>query len=397
MNILFINGLHPTPINLMRGIFVTNRLKFLRNYDNINFYSISPVMKDGRSIIFLRKILKKPQLIQYPPKMLFNGINFHFVNVEVDLWTKILNINFCKLALNSIDKHVDIKKYDLIHAHLPYPHGYIAYMIKQKYNIPYVVTSHGSDINISMEKNKSKYLEVLENANKAIFVSNKLLDKAKSYGYSGFNSVVIGNGFDPSIFYPIDKTIVRKELNVFKDDHKYVGFVGNLIPIKRADKLIEIFEKVRDRIPKVRFIVVGDGILKNKMIEEAKLKNLDVAFTGRLSQKEVAKYINIMDIMVLPSRNEGWPCVILETQACGTLVIGSDNGGIPEALGYNEFIVKEGELFEKRFAQRVVYFLKNGYDKNKLIERVRNYTWKNIVNKETSIYKEILSIDEILS
>jgi len=46
---------------------------------------------------------------------------------------------------------------------------------------------------------------------------------------------------------------------------------------------------------------------------------------GRVSQVDVAKYMNAMDVMVLPSRNEGFGAVVIEAQACGTCVVGSSD------------------------------------------------------------------------
>ena len=141
-----------------------------------------------------------------------------------------------------------------------------------------------------------------------IFVSKALLEKARSFGYSGRNAVIIPNGYDPQIFKPLDKGQARRQLGIHSEGYKYVGFVGNLIEIKRADKLVEIFDLVRRGYPKVKFIVVGDGYLRGKMEQEAKDKGLEVLFTGRLDQSEVAKYMNAMDVMILPSRREGFDC-----------------------------------------------------------------------------------------
>jgi glycosyltransferase involved in cell wall biosynthesis len=234
------------------------------------------------------------------------------------------------------------------------------------------------------------YLETLENAARCIFVSRALLEKAKSFGYSGQNATVIPNGYDLDVFKPMDKNTVIKELGIYKEDTQYVGFVGNLIPIKRADKLPEIFRKIAKELPNTRFLIVGNGVLRDKILKE--MEGLDVVFTGRVPQVKVARYMNAMNVMVLPSRNEGWPCVVLEAQACGTCVVGSSNGGIPEAIGFPEYVVKEGDQFEERLAKRVVEVLKEGYDMNRILERVKEFTWKNIVGKEIGVYRQILRI-----
>jgi len=94
-----------------------------------------------------------------------------------------------------------------------------------------------------------------------------------------------------------------------------------------------------------------------------------------------------MDVMILPSRNEGFPTVVNEAQACGTCVVGSSNGGIPEAIGFPEYVVQEGENFEERFAKKVVEVLVHGYDANKLIEKSKGFTWKDIVAQEIEVYR----------
>ncbi|MFN6992162.1 MAG: glycosyltransferase, partial [Fervidobacterium sp.] len=148
----------------------------------------------------------------------------------------------------------------------------------------------------------------------------------------------------------------------------------------------EIFSKIASKVPNTKFIIVGDGPLRN---EVEKVKGIDMTITGFISQQEVAKYMNAMDVMILPSRNEGWPCVALEAQACGTCVIGSNNGGIPEAVGFSEYVIEDGVDFEKRIAERVVEVLKSGYDKEKLIDRAKNYTWENTVSREIELFEEL--------
>lgn len=135
---------------------------------------------------------------------------------------------------------------------------------------------------------------------------------------------------------------------------------------------------------------MGDGPLRKKV--ELDTAGLNVVFTGRLPQEEVAKWMNAMDIMVLPSRNEGFGAVAVEAQACGTIVVGSSNGGIPEAVGFEQCIVQEGYDFEKRFADKVVELLKTNQDalKNQIMLRAKQFTWESIVSRELEVYKEVL-------
>lgn len=267
------------------------------------------------------------------------------------------------------------------------PAGEIARLLAEMYGKPYIVTLHGGDVNDVMPK-RIEYVEILEKAAKVIFVSNVILQKAKSFGYSGKNAVVIPNGYDPEIFKPMNKVEVRKRLGIYKEGYKYVGFVGNLIETKRADKLGEIFHLIQKEFPKVYFIVVGDGYLKEKIQQET--RDLEVLFTGRIEQKQVALYMNAMDVLILPSRNEGFGTVIIEAQACGTCVVGSSNGGIPEAIGFEEYIVEECIEFEKRFAEKVVWSIKNGKEPTIFLNRVRNFQWRYVVEEEINIYKSTI-------
>ncbi|WP_126994205.1 glycosyltransferase family 4 protein [Thermosipho globiformans] len=395
MKVLLITNLYPLEKKLYSGIFITKRIQFYKSFD-IDFLLFSTKLKHSWTLRFLKKMLNKDY-----GKIIRNlGITYNQVSETNGILDKIIYKLFSKndeikKYLRGLKKEINVEEFNIIHAHGMFgsiPAGYIAKMLNDEYHIPYVVTLHGSDVNYEMAKRQKKelYKNILEQASKAIFVSKALLDKAKSYGYSGKNAVVIPNGYDSNIFKPMDKNIIRKELGIYKEGYKYVGFVGNLIPVKRADKLPEIFEKISKKYNKVKYIIVGDGFLKDKIEKEISRRNLDCIFTGRLSQKYVAKYMNAMDVMILPSRNEGWPCVVPEAQACGTCVLGSSNGGILEAIGFKEYVVEEGNNFEERFADKVVNVLEIGYEKSKFIERAKNYTWENIVRKEVDIYYEIL-------
>lgn len=401
MKVLYLTNLFPYPTRISGGIFIHRRLLQYKTDSSCDFqvfclpyYEFSPALR------LAMKYLGKT-CYETCNQWTFDGINYTYCTLRRNLFTVFLqktfpeqNMRLEKQISHNILKQFDLHKLDLVHAHGMYEvaAGNIAKLISESTGIPYMITLHGSDVNIVMRKRSATYVRTLENASKCIFVSNALLEKAKSFGYSGRNGIVIPNGYDPKIFYPLDKDTVRKKLRVHKPNFKYVGFVGNLNEIKRADRLPSIFWEIHKKVPDVIFIVVGDGPLRKKV--EKDTLGLNVVFTGRISQEEVAEWMNAMDIMVLPSRNEGFPTVVNEAQACGTIVVGSSNGGIPEAVGFEQCIVQEGHDFEERFADKVVELLTTNHDslRDQVILKAEQFTWESIVSRELEVYKEVLRI-----
>lgn len=391
LRVLIITNLYPMKDRPQGGVFVLNRLSHYKNF-SVDYLAIVPFYENSKVLMLLKNILHSPD---FSPKndiqsLLPLGIKRGIINFFQVRYLKKYRKTIAE-AGKKILNLVDVENFDLIHAHgafLDLPASEIARYVSEKTGKPYIVTLHGDDVNTVMNFRAEAYVETFEKASAVIFVSRKLLDNAKSFGYSGKNSYIIPNGINPDVFKPNDKEKVRKELGIFEPNTNYIGFVGALDYVKRADMFPKIFSEISKHIKNVKFILVGDGMYRRYIEENS--RNLDLLITGFLDQKDVAKYMNALDIMILPSRNEGFGNVCIEAQACGTCVVGSSNGGIPEAIGFEECIVAEGENFEERFAQKVVEILKNGYDRDKLVNRARNYTWETIVEKEIEIYKRIV-------
>ncbi|ODN31202.1 glycosyltransferase [Fervidobacterium thailandense] len=391
MRLLFVTNFFPYKSNPSRGIFVVRRLIEYKKL-GVSYRVYGLAFRESPLLLALKRLLKKSPLV---PLEDFQGIEFEYVYTRRGL-SEVLshkrgNTTFVERWARQVAGEILSsvgEDFDVILAHgmyLPVPAGLVALHLHRMTGKDYFVFLHGSDVNYQMRHPRllGTYLNVLENARRALFVSNALKEQATRLGYSGQNAAVVPNGYDPEIFHPIDKVEIRKKLGIFRDGWKYVGFVGNLKEVKGADRLPEIFRFILRELPNTLFIIVGDGTLRKRLEEQ--LGDVDVIFTGNIPQTDVALYMNAMDVMVLPSRNEGWPCVILEAQACGTTVVGSDKGGIPEAVGFPEYVVEDGPDFKKRFAQRVVKFLSEGYDGKMLIQRAKNFTWESIVKSELEL------------
>ena len=177
---------------------------------------------------------------------------------------------------------------------------------------------------------------------------------------------VIPNGVNTKKFHPIhDEALLgewRGRLGIAKEEI-IIAFVANLAPWQGVEILIEVAPFLLKEVKNIKFLIIGDGILKKAFKE--KVNNLGVTdhfiFTGMVNYKEITNYINIADICVLPKRRlkSGYsPIKLYEYMACGKPVIASRVEGL-------EFIEEEGigRLVEPedvmRFQEELLDLIKN--------------------------------------
>ncbi len=393
MKILFITGLHPLATNPMSGIFITRRLKKLKEYGvnyDLYFFSerINPLAR------FLKGTLKRPSFKE-KKTIRVHGVPYSPLPVSMSAADMLFyHQRIGPILANAVKKAVNLKAYDLVHAIWVYPHGYAAALLKQETGLPCVVSAHGSDIHTNPEKfpqSLPAVLFALENCDRVLFNNRKLLEKARELGYKGSNDVVIPNGVDTSVFIPQDKWAARAGLGLAPPPVKYVGFVGNLKPVKGADRLPEIFREIARQYGPVRFIVIGDGKLRPMVEQKCRDYQLAVQFTGAIAAEAMPTWMSALDVVILPSRNEGFPNVCLEAQACGCPVVGSSAGGIPEAIGHGGDIVAGTESnFELEMSKKVIRLLEKPLPRERLRERALQFDWDRIILKQIKMYADLL-------
>jgi teichuronic acid biosynthesis glycosyltransferase TuaC len=394
MNLLvYVNFDNRAKAGLYRSVF--SRVEQLKKSKRINNIYIISVYEDYRFL--LKRISVRRGYINHLNKGEEGFSEGELYCNYIKIPTYLINRIFEKMSVgyyvnrlfNKLIKEVKIESFDAVSVHSAYPNACVAKNIKEKYKTPYIVTLHGSDINVYAKKSKAiklKVIESLEGAEKCIFVSERLLSTAKEMGYSGINSIIIPNGFDHMLFRPMDKDKIKRELGIKGNN---IGFVGNLIPIKGADRLPLIFKYINEKDKTVKFSVLGDGYLRQQIEKQCADFGLDVTFYGRVELNKVPYYMNSIDILLLPSRNEGWPCVAMEALACHVPVVGSNNGGIPEAIDKFGEVVQEGEDFEKRFSNIVLKVLNDGKSYG-FEEYVSKYTWDVLASRELAVLNRLV-------
>lgn len=397
MKILYIVNMDE---NNKKGLFMATHEKIkaiMKNHPENEYKVISVQFKDTGIFRMAKKLAGKHTYDKSSDGFELDGIKYKKVYLSIDMKSKKAE----KLE-NDKDRFVeffdacksDIEECDMVSCHWGYPHGRIAYWINKDFKKPYIVTYHGSDVHTMPFENeyiKTKVLQIMENAKQNIFVSKKLMDTARELGYTGDNCTASRNGVNTKNFYIIsdtEKNSIKEKYNI---SGKNVGFVGAINKIKRADKFAEIFDKIKqlDSNNEYTFTVVGDGHLRAQVEKECNEKGLKVVFTGNQDVDMVRNLMNTMDVMIIPSRREGFGCVITEANACGVSVVGSDAGGIPEAIGIDENIVADGEYFETRIAKRVVEVANSENDRESISKNtLENFSWDKIAEDEASFYRE---------
>lgn len=214
---------------------------------------------------------------------------------------------------------------DILHAH-NYQSAYAAKFLSEKYNIPYVVTEHStillkkglkgwrSKILISSFNSASCVIAVSEGLKKSI---QKYLDK---------KIIVIPNLIDANLFAFENKKIDPKSIQLIS--------VGDLIPRKGFDLLINAFSKVNPDLKKNLFLkIIGSGREYNRL--EKLIKGLgeekQIALLGELPRQMVASKLQNSDIYILSSFVETFGIVLIEAMATGLPVIATKCGG-PEDI-----------------------------------------------------------------
>ncbi len=175
---------------------------------------------------------------------------------------------------------------------------------------------------------------------------------------------VLINGTDPTQFYPMDVSKQKKEMKL---DNKFVILtVTRLVERKGIDTVIEALSVLKDQIPEIAYLIVGDGPDRTKLEHLALTKVVDqlVTFCGKVPYNELNMYYNLGDVFVMPSKTatpdvEGFGIVFLEANACAKPVIGTYSGGIPSAIIQEQtgLLVEENNPLE--LSQAILRLYKN--------------------------------------
>jgi glycosyltransferase involved in cell wall biosynthesis len=390
MKILVFTSLYPNNMWPNHGVFIKERMTRFTQYEGCEIKVIAPVpyfpafnvnwrwkfsrvarreMRDGIEVYHPRYLLT--------PKV---GMTFYG-------WMMFFSV--LSLAKN-IQKDFD---FDLIDSHYVYPDGFAAIQLGRLLKKPVVVSARGSDVNLygTFPLIRKLLQYVLRNADGVIAVSRALKQSMVQLGIPERRISSIPNGVDTETFYPMLKEQARRELGL--QCSRLLLSVGNLTPNKGFDLLIRAFPMVAAKLDKedVHLAIVGDGPFRNELQTMISRLRLDsrLHLVGELPHAKLRVWYSAADVFCLASAREGWPNVILESLACGTPVVATSVGGLPEIVSSDTlgFLTDRDEA---KIAAAICRALKKTWQTDYLVEYARSHTWEHTASAVLRVFEMVV-------
>lgn len=313
------------------------------------------------------------------------------------LINELLRLLFFLRIKNYLISLLDSQEVDIIHSHLKNA-DILVYLLES--NLKCFTTIHG--IHILSFLSEKKKLSFLNNLNK------RLLEKSLyRMDHLIFVSEFLRKSFVNEIKFEIDQksSVIHNGVNIagLRDltgnKSSYTNFEGfkMLFPggakhSKGGDILITALSKIKNQMQDFHLFValdVPEDHLIKKMVEKHELAE-NVIFLGFLEKREYINLLNNVDVLVMPSRREGFSIAQLEAMALGKPIIAGKTGGTPELIkDYRNGILVQPEVDEVSKAILELYEDKNLREiisKNNLTD-IENFNWNNNIKKYIHLYE----------
>jgi N-acetyl-alpha-D-glucosaminyl L-malate synthase BshA len=228
---------------------------------------------------------------------------------------------------------------DIVHAHYAVPHATAAFLSREVLastsggRAPRVVTTlHGTDITlVGSDPSYSQIVAFsIEQSDHVTAVSESLRQSTYAELKVSRPIAVIPNFLDCAVHRRLDVGDLRARFTTNADE-KIVIHVSNFRPVKRADAVLAVFDRIRRQIP-ARLLLVGDGPDLAAALRTARELELAPLVHALGAQEEVLPLLSISDLFLLPSAQESFGMAALEAMACEVPVVASRVGGLPEVI-----------------------------------------------------------------
>jgi PEP-CTERM/exosortase A-associated glycosyltransferase len=387
IDLLVFTSLYPNKVQPAHGVFVEERLRHLVASGRVSATVVAPVpwfpfrhRAFGAYATFAavpREETRHGIRVLHPrypviPKL---GMNF-----TPSLMYRALLPAVRKLAAGS-------GNFDLIDAHYFYPDGVVAARLGAAIGKPVVISARGSDVTWipRYRRPRLRIQAAAESADALVTVSQALKDTLAALGADPAKITVLRNGVDLDRFAPRDRMALRRKIGV---QGAVWLTVSHLVELKGIHIVIEALA----RVPDVTLLIAGKGPQERELSQLVDRLGLSarVRFLGAIPHAELCDCYNVADAMVLASSREGMPNVVLESIACGTPVLATPVGGIPELITVPE----AGELMRERSPEALAkawnILRTRQPDRTATRQFAQTLGWRPVVEAQCALYARVL-------
>ncbi|MBT8379446.1 MAG: glycosyltransferase family 4 protein [Ignavibacteria bacterium] len=348
-------------LNLSCGV-TKSILLIVKNSSPVIHHQIIALGGNGVSRFTAQGI--NPQIIKNSGLILFKSIKIFFILTS-----------FCKR-----------NKIDIIHSHHRY-FDFLAFVISRIINVKTVMSVQSKVFKRKLFSYKSKILIAVSVAIKNHLIKEFLIDEKRIK--------LINNFIDPNEILTNDERDFNRNDLGFCDNDFILTFIGRFSKEKGVDILLNAINKIQLNYNEVILLMIGEGEEKDQIDNTIRSNNINAKILP--STEKIYKYYLISDLIVLPSRTDPFPVVMLEAGLCKKPFIGSKVDGIAEFIedGISGLLFNSEEL--DGLIDAIVKIIK---DKNYANDIAKNLNEKVLNNcqvtqllpKLEKVYSEISNV-----
>lgn len=381
MRVLVSTGIFPNAVEHTRGIYIFKQVEALRRRCEVSVIAPIPKYPPGLG--------RRDDHL--PAESDFDGLRVYHPRYHVLPGLRFLHGT--SVANSTMECHrrvIEAMSPDVILSFFVYPYGYAASLIATRFDLPLVLGTLGSDVNVKARRRSEGRMvrRALARSARVISVSRALDRAVHALGVEEARLRVIPNGVDVERFRPMDMTAARRTLGL--DEGPLLCCVSRLSREKGIDILLHAVARMQNTAARV--VVVGDGSEGRALHHlAAELGVVDrVDFVGVKPHTEIPQWIAAAQVSVLPSRIEGHPNAVVEAMACGRPVVAARVGGVPEAISSDDAGIMVPPEDPGALAAALDDALAREWDTERIAELGGRRTWDDVAEELMDVFAAVV-------
>lgn len=287
--------------------------------------------------------------------------------------------------------------FEVIDAHFGYPEGAVAALLGKMLGCPFMVTLRGSELVFARYRPRRACLRwTLRRAAAVVAVSEELRAFAVRHGAGPGRLAVIPNGIDRDVFRPRGREECRARWGI-DPDARVILSAGELIEAKGHHLAVGAVKRIADAGRDVHLFIAG-GVARGGARFDAEIRRLvadlgletRVTLLGWRNPREMAELMCAADVFCLASYIEGWPNVVNEALACGTPVVASKVGAVPQMLPSETYGITVPPRDQAALTAALERALDRGWDRAAISAWGQSRSWQNVAAEVLSLLSSVI-------